>query len=86
MVNINELLLNNNVISDDKFTAETFNEYFITVKWKMAAEFGNQSSYLWDDSVTCTRDHYCPEEFLHFSDITTNNVALRLKKLNVSKV
>ena len=40
--NINELIINDKVISDDKIMAETFNEYFINIGMKMAAESGIQ--------------------------------------------
>lgn len=36
--NVNELLINNTVVSDDKHIAEAFNEYFINIGPKSAFE------------------------------------------------
>ena len=80
--NINELIINDKVISDDKIMAETFNEYFINIGMKMAAGSGNQST----DTYNSERDVNPPKEYFHFSDITIdNNVFIRLQKLNASK-
>ena len=79
--NINELIINDKVISDDKIMAETFNEYFINIGMKMAAESGNQST----DTCNSERDVNPPKEYFHFSDITVDNVFIRLQKLNASK-
>ena len=79
--NINELIINDKVISDDKIMAETFNEYFINIGMKMAAESGNQST----DTCNSERDVNPPKEYFHFSDITIDNVFIRLQKLNTSK-
>ena len=79
--NINELIINDKVISDDKIMAETFNEYFINIGMKMAAESGNQST----DTCNSERDVNPPKKYFHFSDITIDNVFIRLQKLNASK-
>ena len=79
--NINELIINDKVISDDKIMAETFNEYLINIGMKMAAESGNQST----DTCNSERDVNPPKEYFHFSDITIDNVFIRLQKLNASK-
>ena len=79
--NINELIINDKVISDDKSMAETFNEYFINIGVKMAAESGNQTT----DSCNSERDVNPPKQLFHFSDITIDSVFIPLQKLNVSK-
>ena len=61
--------------------AETFDEYFINIGMKMAAESGNQST----DTCNSERDVNPPKEYFHFSDITIDNVFMRLQKLNASK-
>ena len=48
---------------------------------KMAAESGNQST----DTCNFERDVNPPKEYFHFSDITIDNVFIRLQKLNASK-
>ena len=48
---------------------------------KMAAESGNQST----DTCNSERDVNPPKEYFHFSDITIDNVFIRLQKLNASK-
>ena len=80
-MNINELIINDKVISDNKSMAETFNKYFINIGVKMAAESGNQTT----DSCNSERDVNPPKQLFHFSDITVDSVLIPLQKLNVSK-
>ena len=49
--NINELKVNDDIISDDKSITETLNEYFINIGMKMAAESACQSTDALNDQV-----------------------------------
>ncbi len=49
--NINELKVNDDIISDDKSITETLNEYFINIGMKMAAESACQSNHALNDQV-----------------------------------
>ena len=83
--NINELIINDKVISDDKSIAETFNKYFINTGMKMAAESGNYSTDLYNESGHGARDVNPSIEHFHFSDIFISSVLRRLQKLNITK-
>ncbi|CAB4011406.1 Hypothetical predicted protein, partial [Paramuricea clavata] len=84
-VNINELKVNDDIISDDKSITETLNEYFINIGMKMAAESACQSTDALNDQVIYESTVLLPKENFHFADITIDSVSKRLQKLNVSK-
>ncbi len=83
--NINELKVNDDIISDDKSITETLNEYFINIGMKMAAESACQSTDALNDQVIYESTVLLPKENFHFADITIDSVSKRLQKLNVSK-
>ncbi|CAB3998829.1 RNA-directed DNA polymerase from transposon BS [Paramuricea clavata] len=83
--NINELKVNDDIISDDKSITETLNEYFINIGMKMAAESACQSTDALNDQVIYESTLLLPKENFHFADITIDSVSKRLQKLNVSK-
>ncbi len=53
--NINELKVNDDIISDDRSITETLNQYFIIIGMKMAAESAYQSTDALDDQVIYER-------------------------------
>ncbi|CAB3989895.1 RNA-directed DNA polymerase from transposon BS [Paramuricea clavata] len=83
--NINELKVNDDIISDDKSITETLNEYFINIGMKMAAESACQSTDALNDQVIYESTVLLPKENFHFADITIDSVSKRLQNLNVSK-
>ncbi|CAB3991313.1 Hypothetical predicted protein, partial [Paramuricea clavata] len=83
--NINELKVNDDIISDDKSITETLNKYFINIGMKMAAESACQSTDALNDQVIYESTALLPKENFHFADITIDSVSKRLQKLNVSK-
>ncbi|CAB4024022.1 Hypothetical predicted protein, partial [Paramuricea clavata] len=83
--NINELKVNDDIISDDNSITETLNEYFINIGMKMAAESACQSTDALKDQVIYESTVLLPKEYFHFADITIDSVSKRLQKLNVSK-
>ncbi|CAB4024314.1 Hypothetical predicted protein, partial [Paramuricea clavata] len=82
--NINELKVNDDIISDDKSITETLNEYFINIGMKMAAESACQNTDALNDQVIYESTVLLPKENFHFADITIDSVSKRLQKLNVS--
>ncbi|CAB4016621.1 Hypothetical predicted protein [Paramuricea clavata] len=83
--NINELKVNDDIISYDKSITETLNEYFINIGMKMAAESACQSTDALNDQVIYESTVLLPKENFYFADITIDSVSKRLQKLNVSK-
>ena len=84
--NINELVINDKAISDDKSIAETLNKYFINIGMKMAAESGNYSTDSYNEPEHDARIVNPPKEHFHSSDISISSVFMRLQKLNVTRV
>ena len=84
-VDINELIINDKVMSDDKSIAKTFNKYFINIGMKMAAESRNYSTDSYNEPEHCRRIVNPPKEHFHFLDISIRSVFMRLQKLNVTK-
>lgn len=81
--NISELLVNDTVISDPKLIAESFNEYFINIGPKLAAESNIDSAG--DDPQINDCAGFSPDSCFRFSQIDVVSVALTLKNLKASK-
>ena len=64
--NINELIINDKVMFDDKSIAETFNKYFINIGRKMAAESGNYSTDSYNEPEHGVRIVNPPKEHFTF--------------------
>ena len=82
--NVDELHINDSVIVDDKQIADAFNEYFVQIGPKLAAEIGDLTS-----QHTNGLDGSCPNSYFAprfvFSQISQINVATSLRRLKVSK-
>lgn len=83
--NVNELLINNTVVSDDKHIAEAFNEYFINIGPKLASEVNDSTNQPCDEPNADVCVDHCPGIRFRFSEISLINVVSSLKKLKVSK-
>ena len=83
--NINELHINNSVIVDNKQIADAFNEYFVQIGPKLAAEVCDPTSQFTNSSGTqdCSNSYLGPR--FVFSQINQINVATSLRRLKVSK-
>ena len=76
--NINELIINDQVVSDDRSIAETFNKYFINIGMKMAAESGNYSTDSYNEPEHSARIVNPPKEHFHFLDVSISRVFMCL--------
>lgn len=83
---VNELFINNRAVSDDNHIAEAFNEYFINIGPKLAAEVNDSTNQACPDtnSELYSGVHCLGSQFI-FSEIDQNNVTRSLKLLKVSK-
>jgi hypothetical protein len=83
--NVNELHINNSVIVDNKQIADAFNEYFVQIGPKLAAEVCDPTSQFTNSSDTqdCSNSYLGPR--FVFSQINQINVATSLRQLKVSK-
>ena len=80
--NVSELSVNENVISDSKDLAEAFNDYFITIGPKLAAEYDNDSC---DNNETAINSTSHSRARFEFSPILVDSVASTLNGLKASK-
>ena len=82
--NVDELHINDSVVVNDKQIADAFNEYFVQIGPKLAAEIGDLTS-----QHTNGLDGSCPNSYFAprfvFSQISQINVATSLRRLKVSK-
>ena len=82
--NVNELNINDSVVVNDKQIADAFNEYFVQIGPKLAAEVSDLTS-----QPTNGLDSSCPNSYFAprfvFSQISQINVATRLRRHKISK-
>ena len=82
--NVNELHINDSVVVDDKQIADAFNEYFVQIGPKLAAEVGDLTSQPTNGLDSSCPNNYFVPRFV-FSQISQINVATSLRRLKVSK-
>ena len=86
--NVNELLVNDRSISDSTTITNEFNDYFINIGAKLAAEYDDSCS-----NYSCSNDNQpinyngnqSSDTSLKFSPILVNNVISTLKALKTCK-
>ena len=79
---VNDILVNDRIVSDDKDISESFNDFFVNIGPTLAAESTKRSSYNVNTYLSNDQNNFPP---FRFSNIPVENVALTLKCLKVSK-
>jgi hypothetical protein len=82
--NINEIIVNNNTISDPKVIAESFNDYFVNIGPKLASEASREfhdglpNNFSRPGSISNS-------PFCSFERISIENVSMTLRNLKANK-
>ena len=82
--NINEIIVNNNTISDPKVIAESFNDYFVNIGAKLASEASREFH---DEGLpnNCSRPSSISNLPFCFFEISIENVSMTLRNLKANK-
>jgi hypothetical protein len=83
--NINEIIVNNNIISDPKVIAESFNDYFVNIGPKLASEASRE----FHDELGLPNNFSRPGSISNspfcFFEISIENVSMTLRNLKANK-
>ena len=85
MSNVKQLIIDDTIISDDKFIAESFNECFINVGINIGTESEQFYEIPSDDQIPESGLDHSPNIRFKFANINVSNVAMNLSNLKVSK-
>jgi hypothetical protein len=83
-MNINEIIVNNNTISDPKVIAESFNDYFVNIGPKLASEASREFH---DEGLpnNCSRPGSISKSPFCYFEISIENVSMTLRNLKDNK-
>ena len=81
---INEILVNNNTISDPTAIAESFNDYFVNIGPKLASEASREFE---EEGLpnNCRRSFSITNSSFCFLEISIENVSMTLRNLQINK-